>query len=389
MIGSDATVVFKAGHLFYADDYNLTAKVPCSGVVGIDKGVCRDTQVGGTDNKELQYTARQDGVTTVAFRRRLHIPGDLGDRDIKEDGETSVIWAVGRLAKNGRNWEPSFHHTYPKKHVTVDFAREGEINNCIPFTKPKVTGAMMMDEGGLHMMDMLTMGRRVRPWRTSRIYDPSKRSFDARVGPSGGRRGYSGMTGMPNSGLAWYIDGILAPEIYLRRGLSYTFSVEGGHDPYNAEHYHPFVISTSQVGGYARLSEDQRRRVKILAGVHFTRRGTPQATAAGRLCLWKHRAGEDRRLDDRFVKFETYRNSLELKCEDEGEAALLEVTPNNSWPDVVYYQSYSTPYMGWRINVVDSFKDLPAAHSPTAAASAGSALSVALLLTSIVANLAG
>jgi len=45
------------------------------------------------------------------------------------------------------------------------------------------------------MMDMLTMGRRVRPWRTFRIYDPAKRSFDARIGPSGGRRGYTGMTG--------------------------------------------------------------------------------------------------------------------------------------------------------------------------------------------------
>ena len=25
------------------------------------------------------------------------------------------------------------------------------------------------------------------------------------------------------------------------------------------------------------------------------------------------------------------------------------------WPDVVYYQSYTHPYMGWKINVVDSF----------------------------------
>ena len=31
------------------------------------------------------------------------------------------------------------------------------------------------------------------------------------------------------------------------------------------------------------------------------------------------------------------------------------MTPNSSWPDVVYYQSYTHPYMGWRINVVDNF----------------------------------
>ncbi len=117
------------------------------------------------------------------------------------------------------------------------------------------------------------------------------------------------------------------------------------------------------------------------------------------------------RLDDKFDSFNKYRNSqLELDCE-EGDFGLLEFTPNASWPDVVYYQvlfllffniqkkcflhisalqkvskntyrilcrtikylkmkcqgnlplsswppfsqSYTHPYMGWRINVVDSF----------------------------------
>jgi hypothetical protein len=31
------------------------------------------------------------------------------------------------------------------------------------------------------------------------------------------------------------------------------------------------------------------------------------------------------------------------------------VTPNVTWPDVVYYNSYTHPYMGWKINVVDNF----------------------------------
>ena len=54
------------------------------------------------------------------------------------------------------------------------------------------------------------------------------------------------------------------------------------------------------------------------------------------------------------MTFERYRNSLRLDCE-QGEAAVLEVTPNVTWPDVVYYNSYTHPYMGWKINVVDNF----------------------------------
>ena len=43
------------------------------------------------------------------------------------------------------------------------------------------------------------------------------------------------------------------------------------------------------------------------------------------------------RLDDNFQTFERFRNSLMLNC-DEGDAGILEVTPNITWPDVVYYQ---------------------------------------------------
>ena len=44
-----------------------------------------------------------------------------------------------------------------------------------------------------------------------------------------------------------------------------------------------------------------------------------------------------------------------MECAKEGNAAVLTVTPNDTWPDVVYYNSYTHPYMGWRINIVDDF----------------------------------
>ena len=344
MVGSDVAVAYIDGYLAFVDDYNITAKTMCSGVVGVKRGVCRDDAVGGNAvNNQIQTHSRTDGVTTIVYRRTLQPSSDPGDKEILMDRPTSIVWALGRLAKNGRRLEPSFHHTYPKHHVKIDFGRKEAQDNCIPFTRPR------MDMG---------MGKqrheKTKAWGPFPIFDPSRRTFDARLGPSGGKNGYTGMTNLPSVGTAWYINGYLAPELFLRRGLTYIFRVEGGNDPYSPEFYHPMVISTDPRGGYERLSDKQKRDVRVLAGVDYTRRGQVQATAAGRLCLWRHQEGADPRLDDNFNRFERFRNSLKLECK-KGEAAILEVTPNVTWPDLVYYQSYTNPYMGWKIHIVDNF----------------------------------
>jgi hypothetical protein len=36
------------------------------------------------------------------------------------------------------------------------------------------------------------------------------------------------ITGQPSWGIAWYINDLLIPEIYVERGETYTFLVEGG-----------------------------------------------------------------------------------------------------------------------------------------------------------------
>lgn len=47
----------------------------------------------------------------------------------------------------------------------------------------------------------------------------------ATLGPAGGKRGYAGITGHVSNGLAWYMNGLLIPELWLRRGLTYSFKV--------------------------------------------------------------------------------------------------------------------------------------------------------------------
>lgn len=58
-----------------------------------------------------------------------------------------------------------------------------------------------------------------------RIIYRSIRSFRATLGPAGGKRGYAGITGHVSNGLAWYINGFLVPELWLRRGLTYAIKV--------------------------------------------------------------------------------------------------------------------------------------------------------------------
>ena len=55
--------------------------------------------------------------------------------------------------------------------------------------------------------------------------------------------------GLSGWGIAFYIDGKLAPLLRLKRGVTYTFIVEAGDDPNDAPNYHPFYITNSQDGG--------------------------------------------------------------------------------------------------------------------------------------------
>ena len=353
----------------HVDDYNITAKCMCTEALGFKKGVCQDIHTGGTQNNQIQSFTDESGIFRVIYRRQLSNSQDFGDNPINEDGPTSIVWAMGQLGSGslggkhikGRpaqpKREPTFHHSYPRSHVTIDFNRKNTQNNCWAFVKDKLANKMSKLPSNVksELKNILTEKN---PWKKIRLFDPTLRKFDARLGPSGGfARGYPAVTGLPSVGRAWYINGYLTPELYLQRGLDYTFTVEGGDEPYSPEYYHPFVITNDPLGGYWRLPMDgsKRKNVKIYAGVKYTYRGQPRASATGRLCLWSHSTKADPRLDDNFNTFERFRNSLHLDCKRDKEHAVLTVRPNMSWPDVVYYQSFTSPYMGWKINIVDDF----------------------------------
>ncbi|XP_063984535.1 protein Skeletor, isoforms B/C-like isoform X1 [Diachasmimorpha longicaudata] len=329
MEGADVTVAYMDGARGYAVDYNVTAKAPCGKTLGQYKGVCRDELVGGLDSNQMYTTVRENGVTIITYRRTL-ISSDSGDKEYPTDRPVYVIWALGRLDENK---EPSFHDYYPKSDFMLKLNRQEPENTCTDFTESN---------------------RKVRDlWEKSDIFDRNIRTFKATIGPSGGKRGYQGITGQTSMGLAWYINGQLIPELYLRRGLTYSFRVHGGNNPHSPNLYHPLIITDEPHGGYDRLTDGAQNQVRVLAGVEFTRRGRPRPTAVGPLCLSKH-GNQDRRLDDDFLTFKKFNRTLVHTCE-EGEGGLLEVTPNSSWPDTVWYNSFTHANMGWKIHVVDEY----------------------------------
>lgn len=66
----------------------------------------------------------------------------------------------------------------------------------------------------------------VKPWPTRKIIGATK--ITAKIGPTGGKRGYTPITGNPSWGIAWYLNDLLIPEVWVERGQTYTFIVEGG-----------------------------------------------------------------------------------------------------------------------------------------------------------------
>lgn len=160
--------------------------------------------------------------------------------------------------------------------------------------------------------------------------------FTARIGPTGGKRGYPAITKQPSWGIAWYINSLLIPELTVERGQTYTFLVEGGDDKTNPARYHPFYITDSPEGGFGQKNNDERKRQTVYAGVTTDAEGYSQPTAAGRYCEWTHKS-IDRSAE--IKTFAEYMETLRLECET-GEPAYLNWTVPMDAPKLLYYQVF-------------------------------------------------
>ncbi|KAJ8920299.1 hypothetical protein NQ315_011960 [Exocentrus adspersus] len=416
MIGGDVAVAWvdKQTLKGYAEDYYLSDKAQCSG----PSGSCPDNRLSidifqvDSSNIKLLNAAMVNGYSIVTYQRPVRA-SDIYDLPIITNGSQAIIWAIGPL--NERN-EVSFHTHYLKTNSFLDFGRPARWNCPMPENEqPSMTA--VQSESRIQTTEIETTtstttsaprrgsnrrrggGRRGQPieeevedseksatrtqqqrrrggvrvvptpapvskrdaWIIPPImcYEPEDGVFYAQMGPTGGKRGYPAITGHVGWGISWYINGLLIPEINVVRGKAYTFVVEGGQDSEVSAKYHPFYITDDPVGGYEYKTAEERKNVRIFAGVSQKKDGTLQPTGTGRLCHWT--ATGDSEADD-FDSFGAYQRTLELKC-DPGEPGVIQWTPDKDTPDTVYYQCFTHRYLGWKINVHDTCDEQPASAS--------------------------
>lgn len=211
-----------------------------------------------------------------------------------------------------------------------------------------------MQQVNNHNNNHLSQTQTLKPWSIPPIVCPADQKFVAQIGPTGGLKGYQGITGHLGWGITWYINGQMIPELFVQRGKTYKFIVEGGSDKTSSFRRHPLYITDSPEGGFDYKTDLERRNERIFAGVGVRTDGQFVPTATGRLCEWKF---NDTRSPDSFDDFQSFKSTLRLEC-DPGQASMLKWTPDSSTPDVVYYQCYTHRDLGWRIRVVDSCDSL-------------------------------
>jgi len=341
MIGGDVTVAWMDHNSGkgYAEDYYLDAKSQCAG----SRGSCPDSNIPlGKNDVKLLNSAVINEFTMLTYRRPL-ARDDQYDTSISTNQSQAVIWAMGPINSKG---EVSYHQKRINQKLLLDFGRIPKWN-CPIAGQPKRGGNKPS-----RTQEPKKAPKSEKPWFVPAIqcHEPADGVFFAQIGPTGGNQGYASITGHVGWGIGWYINGLLIPEIYVVRGKTYTFVIEGGNDPDSPAAYHPFYITDDKEGGYQYKTTSQRRKTKVFSGIENNRLSGATPTGIGRLCEWRE---DPQQPADSFSSFGAYQRSLTLDCK-EGQPGIIQWTPDRDTPDLVYYQCYTHRYLGWKIHVVDS-----------------------------------
>ncbi|CAD6190584.1 unnamed protein product [Caenorhabditis auriculariae] len=170
----------------------------------------------------------------------------------------------------------------------------------------------------------------------------ARKNFTFQLGHSGGEKGYKAYSHMRTGKYVWYVNGLMSPDLYLKRGETYNFFVEGGNEPETINLYNPLYVSADREGGFDKLSKEEQQKI-----VFYT--DGDANSHAGKLCAWSNEEVNP----DVFSTFNDFRKSLILNCDPGTQRGFLQFTSNSTTPDVLYYQSSSNFNMGGRIFIVN------------------------------------
>lgn len=160
---------------------------------------------------------------------------DQYDQHVYSDGPQAVMWAIGPL--NDRQ-EVSYHRLHNQGDMFIDFARTPKWNCPLPDESVRnPVSSPALDKQPLGSQSPRPQLRPQAPepprapakpqpeqtpnsnaWKIPPIVCPADPTLRAQIGPTGGSKGYHSITGKVGWGIAWYINGLLIPEITLQRG---------------------------------------------------------------------------------------------------------------------------------------------------------------------------
>lgn len=175
---------------------------------------------------------RKKGVSIVKFKKPLKSFDSQFDINIPSDQPVSVIGAIGPL----NSLMEANAHSHTGNDVNVDNI---EINFSVKVRDLYYSIKLIFlnrntkfqndNQCKKSLFDVKDSPDEV-PWPINMITNES--ILTARIGPTGGKKGYTPITGFNSWGIAWYVNDLLIPEIEVVRGETYTFIVEGGSDKF-------------------------------------------------------------------------------------------------------------------------------------------------------------
>ena len=327
-------------------DYDLTIRSQCASSGGVYAGACPDTVLpDGVNNYVNTDYQNANGRATFTTTRAVYTT-DSHDRNFTIGTAQNIIWARG-----GTFDAPSNAGTYNR------WVLRHNPSNRISAAEPVLVDFAANQSCSRPLFCPTTTPAPLAPWTISPLCINSENSvIEAAIGNTGGSQGYRGITSKDGWGIAWYLNGSLIPEVYILRGTTVTFYVNGGDNSSDSAEYHPLYITSSNQGGINVLAEGGDTITEtVLAGLSYNlTTNVVSDLTVGTYCQWSETDGNG----DSFKTFGAYRDSLDYEC---GGGAVttgsFEWTPDSSTASVVYYQCATHRLLGWKIRIVNDLAD--------------------------------
>mmetsp|Transcript_8361 Transcript_8361/g.26693 ORF Transcript_8361/g.26693 Transcript_8361/m.26693 type:complete len:703 (-) Transcript_8361:14-2122(-) len=226
MTGSDVAIVGVRDGTGFAIDYHLNRYSMCDYSATASQGACPDP-TPCTDDVTLVSSVRDGSTTRVRYTRPLAATDECDNAFAPPGSFTSVVFATGQVtgddghAPNASNIIVNKHVGTPSVGFRLDVGSEPGPWDCraAPELPVDPDAPLTTAQCPLSLLEL----------------DPDA-EHRVTVGP------YQVHPQPPGWGIVFLVDGMETPELVVRRGATYTFTVAATKE-------HPFYVTDSVVGG--------------------------------------------------------------------------------------------------------------------------------------------